>query len=82
MRCYHILYPGGSSHSSQWDRTVVERCLRNSLSQSAKLCYKYHTGCRGEERKGEEEETERKKGRFNMDASNSTPVTPLTSQRW
>ena len=46
-RGYHILYPGGSIDSSHWSHTVVERCLRNSLSQSAKLCYKHHTGCRG-----------------------------------
>ena len=42
-RCYHIPYPGGSSDSSHWSHIVVEKWLRNLLSQSAKLCYKHHT---------------------------------------
>ena len=42
-RCYHIPYPGGSSNSSHRSHIVVEKWLRNLLSQSAKLCYKHHT---------------------------------------
>ena len=42
-KCYHIPYPGGSSDSSHRSHIVVEKWLRNLLSQSANVCYKHHT---------------------------------------